>query len=76
MNFCDWLFSFMTHLLCWGVGLILAVFALLLLIALWYLAPWLIVGYVTVILAFLFVPSLRRWQDEYTPGWDWTKRKR
>jgi hypothetical protein len=76
MNFCDWFFSFMTHLFCSMVGLILVVFALLLIWVLWYLAPWLIVGFVTVILAFLFVPPLRRWQDEYTPGWDWTRRKR
>lgn len=64
MNFCDWFFSFLAHLLCSAVGLILTMFSLLLLWVLWYIAPWLILGFATVILAFLFVPSLRRWQDE------------
>lgn len=76
MNYCDWLFSFLAHMFCSVVGLILLVFAVMLLCVLGYLAPWLIVGFATAILAFLFIPPLRRWQDEYTPGWDWTRRRR
>jgi hypothetical protein len=41
----------------------------------WFASPWFVLVNVLLILAFLFVPALRRWQDEYTPGWDWTKRK-
>lgn len=76
MHFCDGLLSFFSRLLCLALGLFLMAFALLVLWALCHSAPWLVAGYVVVILAFLFVPPLRRWQDQHTPGWDWTRRKR
>ena len=58
-------FSFLNY------AFLLALLLLLLLILPW----WLIVIYIGIIAAFVFVPSLRKWQDRYTPGWDWTKHR-
>jgi hypothetical protein len=58
-------FSFLNY------AFLLALFLLFQLILPW----WMIVVYLSIIATFLFVPSLRAWQDRYTPGWDWTERK-
>jgi len=76
MNLRDGFFSFPAHLVCSVPGRILAMFSLLTLRVHWYIAPWLVLSYAMVVLAFLFVPSPRHWRDEYTPGWDWTRWKR
>lgn len=70
---CDDFFDFMVKLACSTVFLFFAIVVFALAWLLWMLAPWLLFAYVAMILAFLFIPTLRRWQDEYTPGWDWTK---
>lgn len=32
--------------------------------------------WIAIVVAFLLIPTLREWQDLYTPGWDWTKRRK